>query len=393
VKKTFLDLGLQPITNAFSSISNPKGEFFYPLQVQFDDESKLVSLKNFVKPGLMFNDTYAHRASMSATMRESFRLVASQMKEAYRPKKTLEIGSNDGAFIRNFEKEEVIAVEPCKNLAEITQELGFITYPEFWDIAQAEKIVAIHGKIDLIYSANTISHIPELKEAFNAVASTLSQKGIFVFEDPSLLSVIVNGSYDQFYDEHPHVFSVMALENILNYCGLEIFDVENLNTHGGSNRIYAQRINGGEMPISINVALNIDREEKAGLATIGKYKEFGERVKKSKNDLVKLLKDLKVQQKKIVSYGATYKSATIFNYCNIGGSLIDYIVDTTPNKQGKFSPGMHIPIISPEEGFNASVDYAFLGAWNFSAEILKNEVRYVSRGGKFITHVPQVRVI
>jgi methylation protein EvaC len=353
----------------------------------------LVSLENFVRPELMFNDTYAHRASMSLTMRESFRLVASRLKDAFRPRKTLEIGSNDGVFIRNFEKDAAVAVEPCRNLADLTQEMGYATYPVFWTKAEAGKIVSAHGEMDLIYSANTICHIPDLVEVFEAVASALTPRGVFVFEDPSLLRVVANGAYDQFYDEHAHVFSVLALHNILNSCGLEIFEVESLNTHGGSNRIYAQKINGGQNQIASTVAENLERERESGLAAIGTYEIFSERVGKSKRDLVRLFTVLKEQRKKIVSYGATYKSATIFTYCRTDTAVLDYIVDSTPNKQGKFSPGMHIPIISPEEGFNETVDYAFLGAWNFAAEILKKEVRYINRGGKFITHVPEVHVI
>ena len=393
MKRTFLDLGQQPITNSFLTVSNPDDEFFYPLRVQFDDQSMLVSLENFVRPELMFNDTYAYRASMSLIMRESFRLVASRLKDAFRPRKTLEIGSNDGVFIRNFEKDAAVAVEPCRNLADLTQEMGYATYPVFWTKAEAGKIVSAHGEMDLIYSANTICHIPDLVEVFEAVASALTPRGVFVFEDPSLLRVVANGAYDQFYDEHAHVFSVLALHNILNSCGLEIFEVESLNTHGGSNRIYAQKINGGQNQIASTVAENLERERESGLAAIGTYEIFSERVGKSKRDLVRLFTVLKEQRKKIVSYGATYKSATIFTYCRTDTAVLDYIVDSTPNKQGKFSPGMHIPIIPPEEGFNETVDYAFLGAWNFAAEILKKEVRYINRGGKFITHVPEVHVI
>ena len=393
MKKTFLDLGQQPITNSFLSCSTPNDEFFYHLKVDFDDRTKLVSLANFVKPELMFNDTYAHRASMSATMRESFKLVASRLKEAFCPRKILEIGSNDGVFIRNFEKNTVVAVEPCGNLAALTDEMGYVTYPNFWSKSLAEAIVSSHGEMDLIYSANTMCHIPDLVEAFEAVAIALNEQGIFVFEDPSISSVIANGSYDQFYDEHAHVFSVMALECILRPCGLEIFDVESLSTHGGSNRIYAQKVGTGQHQISLRVREQLARETEIGLGAIETYKEFANRVQISRRELVGLLTDLKAQGRKIVSYGATYKSATIFNYCRIGTSLIDYIVDTTPNKQGKFSPGMHIPILSPEEGFDESVDYAFLGAWNFTPEIVQKEAVYIRRGGKFISHVPHVRII
>jgi len=393
MKIKFLELGKQPITNSFLIEDEFENEFFYDLSVGFDEDSKLVSLMDFVSPEKMFNDTYSHRASMSTTMRESFKTIACRIEKLFNPRKVLEIGSNDGAFIRNFKKDRVVAVEPCKNLTDITKEMGYITYPVFWNRIEAENIAARHGTMDIIYSANTICHIPDLTETFMAVENTLADEGVFIFEDPSLLNVIMNGSYDQFYDEHAHVFSVMALYKLLKSCGMEIIDVENLSTHGGSNRIYAKKSGNNENYISSKVSDNIDNEKRLGLSDFGTYARFGERAEKSKNDLIQLFKRLKEQQKRIISYGATYKSTTIFNYCKIGTDYIDYITDTTKNKQGKVSPGMHIPIISPEEGFNDTVDYAFLGAWNFQTEIMDKEIDYIARGGKFITHVPEVHII
>ena len=396
-KKEFLNLGKQPITNSFLTRKEFDNEYFYELSVVFDDETKLVSLKNKVEPETMFNETYAHRASMSKTMRDSFKKVADSLKSEFKPKKVLEIGSNDGVFIRNFNMDDVVAIEPCKNLSDLTNDMGYKTYPVFWDAEAADMIVKNHGKMDVIFSANTISHIENLSEVFKAVKMTLSDDGVFVFEDPSLYSVLNNTSYDQFYDEHVHIFSVTALDNILMKNGLKIFRVENLSVHGGSNRIYVSHLPVHTFfrfrPVEMSVSENLQKECDFGLNEFNTYQEFAKRVEKSKNDLVELLVKLKNDGKRIMSIGATYKSATIFNYCNIDSSLIEYITDTTPNKQGKYSPGMHIPIISPEEGFNESVDYAFLGAWNFSKEIMNNEQAYVNRGGKFITHVPEVKIL
>jgi hypothetical protein len=393
MKKKFLDLGKQPITNAFLKADEFENEYFYNLSMGIDEDTKLVSLMGTVKPEMMFNEIYAHRASMSKTMRDSFKVVAESLKEQFGPSNTLEIGSNDGVFIRNFDKKEVVAIEPCQNLADITSEMGYKTYSKFWDTSTAQTIVSNHGNFGVIYSANTISHIEDLAEVFNAVDHALTDEGVFVFEDPSLYNVLNNTSYDQFYDEHAHVFSVTALNNLLSGCGLEIFRVDNLTTHGGSNRIYAKKKANVSRPIDDSVHLNIKKESDYGMENIPVYEDFADRIRDSKSQLVELLNKLKNDGKKIISYGATYKSATIFNYCGIGPDLFDCIIDTTPNKQGKFSPGMHIPIISPEEGFNDSVDYAFLGAWNFTKEIMAKEQSYIDRGGRFITHVPSVRLI
>ena len=220
----------------------------------------------------------------------------------------------------------------------------------------------------------------------------LSNNGILVFEDPYIGSVIKINSYDQFYDEHVHLFSLLAVSKILLNTDLRVFDVEVIPTHGGSIRFYVCR-KKSNLKETKNLKSLKYKEIKQGLHKFSTYIKFARKVKKSKKDLLKVLIDLKKKKKKIVSYGAAYKSTTVFNYCNIGSKLIDYVVDSTPNKQGKFTPGKHIPIISPEKGFNDSVDYAFLGAWNFKKEIKKKEKSFLKRGGRFIIHVPKVKII
>ena len=324
-------------------------------------------------------------------MREAFKKTAKSLKIKFNPKRIMEIGSNDGVFIKNFSSKKIIAVEPCKNLANITKK-KFKTYPEFWNKKLAKKIFKNSGKIDVIFSANTISHIPNLKETFDAIFYSLAENGVFVIEDPSLFEVIRSNSYDQFYDEHVYVFSSLAMKNIVKTFKLRLFDAEKIHTHGGSMRYYICKENS-KYKISSRLINIIKNEKKYGLNKLSTFKKFSKRVKKSKYDLINLLKKLKNRGKKIISYGATYKSTTVFNYCNIDKKYFDYVVDTTLNKQGKFTPGKHIPVISPEIGFDSSVDYAFLGAWNFKKEILKKEKLYLNRGGKFITHVPKVKVL
>ena len=193
MKKIFLDLGKQPITNNFLKSINSKSlkkEFFYNLKVTYNDKNNLVSLSKFVQPSKMFNDQYAHRASMSKTMLASFKKLAIELNQKFKPKKILEIGSNDGVFVRNFDKKKVIAVEPCRNLANLTNKMGYKTFPNFWDLPLSRNIEKKFGKVDLIFSANTISHIPNLVEVFKAIKQILHKDGVFVFEDPYILSVI-----------------------------------------------------------------------------------------------------------------------------------------------------------------------------------------------------------
>ena len=397
MKKKFLDLGRQPITNSFLNKNTIKKnrikkEFFYNLSAGFNKKNYLVSIMNFVNPKKQYTNKYAHRASQSKTMNESFKKIATRLKKRFKPKKTLEIGSNDGVFIKNFKKDKVIAVEPCGNLAKITRQNNFKTYKDFWSQKLAKKILKNNNKVDLIYSANTISHIPNLSEVFKAVSLTLSKNGVFVFEDPYIGSVIKINSYDQFYDEHVHLFSLLSMLKILSKTDLNVFDVEIIKTHGGSIRFYVCKKNSNHKKTKNLKKLKL-AETKQKLHKFSTYQRFSLRVKKSKKDLLNLLSKLKDKNKKIISYGATYKSTTVFNYCNIGKKFIDYVIDTTPNKQGKFTPGKHLPIISPEKGLDDNVDYAFLGAWNFEKEIVQKEKSFLKRGGKFIVHVPKVRII
>ena len=395
MNKVFLNLGRQPLANSFLKDigkNTLRNEFFYNLKICFNTKNYLVSIDKPVNPKKQYTDKYAHRASESKTMRSAFKKVAKKLIKRFRPKKIMEIGSNDGVFLKNFNKKSVIAVEPCKNLARLTKKL-FKTYDEFWNLKLAKKLIKQKkDEIDLIFSANTISHIPNLKETFEGIFNILSDDGVLVIEDPSLLKVLQNNSYDQFYDEHVYVFSTISVNNIVKDYGLRLFDVENLPTHGGSNRYYICKENGKYKNTS-RLKKVLKSEISYKLHKIKSYLEFSKRVSISKRKLFNLIKKLKKKNKKIISYGATYKSTTVFNYCNFNSKMIDYVTDTTLNKQGKYTPGTHIKIISPKYGMNDTVDYAFLGAWNFKKEIFKKEKNFFKRGGKFITHVPRVMTL
>jgi len=390
-KINFLNLGNHPVTNNFLNTNNPKNEFFYNLRLQYHEKTKLISLAKFVSPKRMFNDKYAHRASASLTMRVAYKNLANKIKKKFNPKSILEIGSNDGVFIKHFSDIENIGVEPCKNLAAITNKLKIKTYDKFWSIKLSDKIINENGKFDVIYSANTISHIHDLKETFMAISNSLNQNGIFILEDPSLLEVLKKTSYDQFYDEHAYVFSITALKNITMKSGLEIFNIEKLKTHGGSNRVYFKKKNT-KIKISKNVFNHLKNEKNYGIGKLETYQKFALKVKKSKKKLLKIFRKIKSKNKVIIGYGATYKSSTVLNYCKINIKYIKYFLDTTPTKMGKYTPGSHIPIIK-YNGIPENVDYAFLGAWNFKDEIFKKEKKFIRRGGKFITHVPFPKIL
>tara|TARA_B100001996_G_scaffold187770_1_gene143677 strand:- start:1751 stop:2935 length:1185 start_codon:yes stop_codon:yes gene_type:complete len=391
-KIKFLDLGKHPITNNFLNNKNPKNEFFYNLKLIFHTDTKLISLGKFVSPRKMFNNKYAHRASASKTMRVAYSKLASSIINKYNPKSILEIGSNDGVFLKHFKKIKNLGVEPCKNLAKITNKMGIKTYDKFWSMKLSNEIINQNDRFDIIYSANTISHIHNLKETFNAIHNSLNDNGIFILEDPSLIETLKKNSYDQFYDEHSYVFSIIALHNITKDSNLEIFRIEKLKTHGGSNRVYFKKSSNKKIKISKEVFSHLKNEKKFGIDKLSTYKKFSKKVQKSKKNLVKIFKKLKKEKKIVIGYGATYKSSTVLNYCNLNNKYIDYFLDTTPTKEGKYTPGSHIPILK-YKGIPDNVQFAYLGAWNFKDEIFKKEKKFIKRGGKFISHVPYPKII
>ena len=295
-KIEFLNLGRQPVTNNFLNNPNPKNEFFYTLKVSFGEKNKIVSLSNFLPPEKMFNETYAHRASMSKTMQMSNYIFSNYVKKKFSPKKILEIGSNDGIFLKNFNNILRVGVEPCKNLALITNKLGIKTYANFWNTNLARKIINKYNTFEFIYSANTISHIHNLEETLSAIEMSLSDNGIFVIEDPSLLDVLKKISYDQFYDEHAYVFSVLGISNLLIETELEIFDVEKISTHGGSQRIYIKK-KKNKLNISQRVDNAIKSELDFGMNKYETYKIFAKKVESSKKNLIKIFEKIKKKKK------------------------------------------------------------------------------------------------
>ena len=392
-KINFLDLGNQPFANNYLTKKNLfKKEKKYRLNVCFDSITKLVSIEKIFPSKLMFNNTYPYRSSMSSTMIKSFKKLSKLIDKQFKPKKILEIGSNDGAFLKNFKKNKTIGVEPCSNVEKVTKNLNYNTYPEYWTKKLSKKLFKKFGEVDVIYSANTISHIKDLNEVFKAINLILSEKGILILEDPSLLECLKRNTYDQFYNEHIYVFSTIALENILKKYKLKIFKIDKLDIHGGSNRYFIIR-ESNPKKIHKSVAQQIKTEINYGLRNYKTYKKFALRVKRSRIMLKNIFKKLKNRNKKIIGYGATAKSTTILNYCNINYKTIDFFLDTTTDKQNKYTPGTKIPILKYSGIDRKKIDYIFLGAWNFKNEIFKKEKKFIKNGGKFIIHTPYPKII
>ena len=392
MNKFFLNLGVQPLANNFLTKFSSK-QPTYNLKLYFNTKTKMVSISKRIPSSAMFNSKYPYRSSMSITMRTSFKKLSDEIKKRFNPTLLLEIGSNDGALIKNFDKKKVIGVEPCKNLAKITKKMNYKTFDKYWDFQLATKIKREFNSVNVVYSANTLTHISNLDNVFKSINHILSKNGVLIIEDPSLLECLKKNSYDQFYNEHIYLFSAISVKNLLSKFDLEIFDIKNLKTHGGSLRYYIKRKKNKKIKISKNVKKHINKELKAGLGNFLTYKTFSNKVIKSKQRILKILNNIKKRNKKILGYGATAKAVTVLNYCDINNDLIKNFTDTTPEKINKFLPGKNIKIMKYKKNILNDYDYAFLGAWNFKDEIFKKEISFIKRGGKFITHVPFPKII
>ena len=387
----FLNLGNQPFANEYL-IKKKQKEKKYQLLIDFNNNNKIVSIKRKFLSKEIFKNDYPYRSSISKTMNKSFRDLALKIKKKFKKKKILEIGCNDGVFLKNFKKEDVLGIEPCANIAKICKKKKIRVISRYWTKQLSQQIKKKHGKFNIIFSANTITHIKDYNEVFAAINNVLDENGILIIQDPSLLELIKKTAYDQFYNEHIYVFSYLSLSNILKKHNLEIFHLENIDVHGGSIRYYKKKkISKFKITKSVNIQKNL--EMKSGLHKFSTYKEFRTKVEQSKKKLIKIFTGLKSKNKKVIGYGATAKAVTVLNYCKVGSDYIDYFLDTTPEKQNKFMPGVKI-LVKKYIKLNANkVDYVFLGAWNFKKEIFSKEKKFLKQKGKFITHVPFPKVI
>ena len=389
MKKIFLDLGNQPFANNFSK------QYVHPLfrlRLKFDTVSKLVMISKHFKKERMFNKSYPYRSSKSKLVEKLFRDLSKKIKKKFKPKNILEIGCNDGTFASNFNKSNITCIEPCGDAAIEAKKKNLKVYIKYFDDLLVKKLIKNHKKFDLIFSANTITHISDFNSVFSNVLRILTDNGTFIVEEPSLLETIKKNSYDQFYNEHIYVFSTIALQNILKKNNLEIYDVENIKVHGGSNRYYIKKRENKKIKLSRRLNRNITAEKKFGLNKFSCYKNFSKKVKNSKIKLIKLFKKIKKNNCKIIGYGASAKAVTIINFCNLKENYFDFFYDTTNQKIGKFLPGTKIKVFKYKKLTNNEI-FVFLGAWNFYKEILKKENFFYNNSGKFITHVPYPRIL
>jgi methylation protein EvaC len=349
--KPFMSFGRMPIANGFLTRDQFAEERFFPLEAGFCPTCKMVQLTELVDPREMFHEHYAFFSSTSSRMTAHFDALAHHiMATNFGPDPfVVEIGCNDGVLLRHVAAAGIrhIGVEPSANVAAAARAKGVNTLTEFFSESLADRIVQEHGHADVVAAANVLCHIPALNGAVAGIARLLKRSGVLIFEDPYLGDIIERTSYDQIYDEHAFYFSVTALDYLFAQHGLEIVDVEPQSTHGGSMRYtVAHR---GQHAVTERTAAQRAREDALGLSDQDTYAAFRQRVQQSRVELMALLRKLQHGGRRVAGYGATSKSTTVTNFCGITPDLIEFISDTTPIKQGKFSPGTHIPIRPPAD--------------------------------------------
>ena len=392
----FMTYGRMPIANGFLTQDQFKDEYFFELKPAFCDRCFTFQIEEQPSPEAMFHDHYAFFSRTSKYMQAHFTGFATWVCDHYLKGQepfVVELGSNDGIMLENFAKREIrhLGVEPSANVAEEARKHGVNTIVRFFGQDTAVDIVAEYGQADALIAANVMCHIPDLNGIAKGADKLLKPEGVLIFEDPYLGAMIEKTSYDQIYDEHVFIFSALSVANIFAPHGFELIDLLPQETHGGSMRYVLAR--KGRRPISPSVAEITASEKAAGLHLSQTYEQFRESCETSKKDLVSVLQKAKAAGRRVVGYGATSKSTTILNYCGIGPDLIDFISDTTPIKQNKFTPGMHIPV-KPYEAFSENYpDMALLFAWNHQTEIMEKEKTFTAKGGEWIVHVPRVKVL
>ena len=308
--------------------------------------------------------------------------------------KVVEIASNDGYLLRYFKERgvPVLGVEPAANVAAAAREAGIPTLVKFFGVDTADELCASDEKADLLVGNNVLAHVPDLSGFVAGLKLLLKPGGVVTLEFPHLLQLIENAEFDTIYHEHVSYFSLIAVEHLFAQAGLQLFDVEELPTHGGSLRVYLRHPEDTSKPTSHHVEQLLERERKGGLEHLETYTKFNERVRLVKRELLDFLIGAKREGRSIVGYGAAAKGTTLLNYCGIRGDFVDYIVDRSPHKQGLFQPGTRLPILSPDAVEETRPDYLLLLAWNLKDEIIEQMSHLRAFGCRFLVPIPHTTV-
>lgn len=393
----FLDLGMMPLANSFLTWDElfKRDERKFPLEVYFCEQCGLVQIGYVVPPEEIFQK-YIYFSSTSDMVHRHADYLAESFKKKFdlnEKSMVVEVASNDGTVLKSFKDKgiKVLGVEPATNIAQKSQELGIETVNLFFNEETAATIKKVSGPADIILGRHVFAHVPEIHGFVKGLRHLLKPKGAVIIEAPYLMDFIDKNEFDTVYHEHYSYLSVRSMAYLFQTYGMELYDVERVSIHGGSILFFIGFKK--ERPISKRAKELIKMESEKKLDRKETYFEFSKRTIQLKEDLVSLLKGLKKSGNRIAAYGAPAKGNTLLNYCGISTDLIDFTVDKSPYKQNLYTPGMHIPVLSPEKLMEVRPDYLLVLAWNFLEEIMEQQKQYRQAGGKFIVPIPEVRII
>lgn len=394
----FVDLGLTPLSNAFIKEAElNKYEIYYPLTTYICESCFLVQLEQYESPKDIFTE-YAYFSSFSDSWLSHAQQYANRMitrMGLHSESRVIELASNDGYLLQYFVERgiPVLGVEPAQNVAMQAVEKGIPTLTEFFGTDIVPAIRSAYGSADLLIGNNVLAHVPNLNDFVAGMQRILSPQGVITMEFPHVYQLIRGNQFDTIYHEHFSYFSFLTAQKVFLDHQLEIFDVEEIFTHGGSLRIFAKHLEDRSKKVTAQVSEMIEQEKEAGLHRLETYLGFADSVALVKRNILKFLIKRKDAGKRIAGYGAPAKGNTLLNYCGIGTDLVDYVVDKNPYKQGLYLPGTRIPIHSPEKIGETKPDYVIIMPWNIQDEVMK-QTEYIRQwGGQWVLFIPDVKVI
>lgn len=393
----FLDLGFSPPSDGILNEEEVKlPEIFFPLKVAQCEACGLTQLTYVVNPEILYGDKYSYESSITETGKKHYFDMAESICKKFNLKTNdlvIDIGSNVGVLLEGFKNNglKVLGIEAAPKIVAIANKRGIETWKAFMNPTIAKKIVSEKGKAKIIVSTNVFAHIDDKKELMESLKIVLDDGGIFIIEVPYLVDLIENLEYDTIYVEHLEYLSLKPLVNFFKIHGMEVFDVERYEIHGKSIRVFIGKKGMREVSKSVDQLLKLEMEKEIYKKDI--LHKFAKNVYEHKKEFISLLRDLKKQGKKIVGISAPAKGNTILNFCKIGDDLIDYITEKSKIKLRHYTPGMHIPIVDEKKLLEDKVDYGIIFAWNFADEIMKNNLAFSKKGGKFIKPIPKPIVV
>lgn len=398
LKVTFVDLGLSPVSNAFVTKENlSRSESFFPLHARACNHCFLVQVDDVESAEHHFNDQYAYFSSFSTSWVKHAENYVDKMVGNYGigpQSHVIEIASNDGYLLQHFVRRKIscLGIEPSANVAKEAEKKGVKSWVKFFGVETAKQLRAENLGADLLLGNNVVAHVPDINDFVGGLKIALKPDGLITLEFPHLLRLIEENQFDTIYHEHFSYFSLHTLSKIFAAHELAIFDVEEIPTHGGSLRIFARHANHPQSTRTANLQKVLSDENKAGLLSVERYTQFSDRVSKVKYDFLEFLIQQKRLGKTIAAYGAPAKGNTFLNYCGVKPDMIEYTVDRSDFKQGRFLPGTRIPIRAPEEIYRTKPDFVVLLPWNLREEVFAQMAEMKSWGGRFVTAIPELRV-